>query len=143
MTKLTSQTTLAQFVQEARNKQYKTLEEIAVESHLPVALIQDIEAGIETFLAPTARQKLARALKVLPFQIKQLEKEIVSPEAEAAWARSINLRSKLLNQPEATHDCPECKASLIIRSYQREDLNGQIEKTLKVQCSQCLFSLQC
>jgi RNase P subunit RPR2 len=135
--------TLAHFVQAARMIQNKTDAELADELRIPLQTLQDIEGGIELFLAPTLRQKLARGLKVLPSQLRALEKNPNQPESDGQWMRQMALRSKILSQPDAKHTCPECKASLVVRVFHREDLEGNIENTHKVQCSQCLFALTC
>jgi uncharacterized protein YlaI len=135
--------TLATFVQASRLLLNKSDIDLAHELRIPLKTLQDIEGGLELFLAPTLRQKLARGLKVLPSQIKALEKDPTQPQTEGQWLRQMALRSRILNQPEENYTCPECEAPLVIRTFQREDLEGQPETTHKVHCSKCLFSLTC
>ena len=59
-------TSLAEFIQEKREKAGYSIYGLADRAALSVEILEDIESGRELFLPVTTRQKLARALKCSP-----------------------------------------------------------------------------
>ena len=68
-------TSLAEFIQEKREKAGYSIYGLADKAALPIEVLEDIESGRELFLPVTTRQKLARALKCSPSDIKKYERE--------------------------------------------------------------------
>ena len=68
-------TSLAEFIQNKREKAGYSIYGLADRAAVDIALLEDIESGRELFLPVTIRQKLARALKCSPSEIKKYERE--------------------------------------------------------------------
>ncbi|MEB3286298.1 MAG: helix-turn-helix transcriptional regulator [Vampirovibrionales bacterium] len=138
---------LANRVQFLREHLDMTPRQLASKASVAEAFIQDIEAGLEMFLAPAVRLKLARALRVRPSILQDVERRPKLPNAaelseSAEWQKTRKTKQLLeavaLN-PTGDYHCPDCEASLIIRQFQRRDLEDNLLLTLKVECSNCLF----
>lgn len=69
--------TLAQFVQKRRDDLGLSPKGLAMKCNIDVALIEEIEAGKELFLAVTVRQNLAKGLKCSPDEIKNSKKILI------------------------------------------------------------------
>ena len=63
-------TSLAEFIQQRREKAGYSIYGLADRASIAVEVLEDIESGRELFLPVTIRQKLARALKCSPNEIK-------------------------------------------------------------------------
>ncbi len=135
--------TLAERLRFLREKRFMTAELVAYKAHVPVNMIQDIEAGIETFLAPAVRQRLARVLHVRPAQIQEVEKppEVNDAETPLLQRKGLDLREAILHDPEAPHLCPSCGAPLAVRVFERRDLHDKPLLVIKANCTHCLFRL--
>lgn len=136
--------TLAERVRFLREKRMMTPELLAKRALIDVDTVRDIEGGIEMFLAPAVRQRLARALHVRPAQIEEVEKppEAVD-ELQVAMLRrkGINLHQSILDEPDAPHLCPDCGAPLAVRLFERRDLQDNPITVVKANCTRCLFRL--
>jgi hypothetical protein len=141
----TESKTLATQIRLWREKRMMTPDLLALKALVPLRLVEDIEAGIELFLAPAIRQRLARVLHVRPTQIQELEKPPASPEAtrEAKQLQQAgsSLYQTILANPEAAHSCPACGAVLSIRIFERRDLQNRPLTVVKASCTACLFRL--
>lgn len=135
--------TLAQRVRFLREKRYMTAEAVAMKAQISLSTIEDIEAGIEMFLAPAVRQRLARVLHVRPSQILEVEKQPnhVSLETPALQRKGMNLHEAILANPDGIHHCPSCGADLDVRLFERRDLQDNLLTVIKANCTQCLFRL--
>lgn len=138
--------TLARRVQFLRESRDLTQNQLAKKAAIPMEMIRDIEAGLEMFLAPAVRQKLARALRVRSGDLKAVEKrptvEEEHPEAETLRQEGRALLRAIRRAPQAEHRCPECAALLNVRVFQRRDLEENLLETVKVHCPNCLFRLE-
>lgn len=116
---------------------------LALRAQVPVRLVEDLEGGLETFLAPAIRQRLARVLHVRPAQIQELEKppSIFNPNAATLQHKSVGLHEAILRDPTAPQVCPNCSAPLAIRLFERRDLQNNLLTVVKANCTQCLFRL--
>ena len=136
--------TLAQRVRFLREQLYMTPEVLAWKSRLPLGTIEDIESGVEMFLAPSVRSRLARALQVRPGQIKEVEKvpdEKISIEVPVLQRKSVDLLEDMRANPDAEYTCPRCSAPLVVREFERRDLQDNAFTIIKAHCTQCLFRL--
>lgn len=135
--------TLAERVRFLRERRYMTPAVVAMKARISLQTIEDIEAGIEMFLAPSVRQRLARVLNVRPSQIQEVEKppETSNPEAPVLQRKGWNLHEAILNDPDAPHSCPSCDAPLSVRLFERRDLQDRPLAVIKANCTQCLFRL--
>ncbi len=135
--------TLAERIRFLREKRYMTPELLAMKAMVPLSTIEDLEAGIEMFLAPAVRQRLARVLHVRPSQIQEVEKTPEFDEREALnlQRQSIALREAILRDPEGAHLCLSCGSLLAVRLFERRDLQDNPLTVLKANCTRCLFRL--
>ena len=89
-------TSLAEFIQSKRERAGYSIYGLADRAALSIEQLEDIESGRELFLPVTVRQKLARALKCSPNEIKKYEREyefeVVSDEKidEQYYEKLIN-----------------------------------------------------
>lgn len=134
---------LAQWVQGIRETLGYSQSKLAEKAHLPLTLIEEIEGGLQLFMAPAQRQRLARALKVRPVEIQQVEKKwqanqpskTLSPQATEQWL------DEMIHFPTATYHCPQCQNPLVVRLFHRRDLDDNPLVDVKAHCTSCLFRL--
>ncbi len=136
-----SSKTLAQLLQELREKQGITTTRLAELANLPVKQIQDLEAGLELFLSPAIRQKIARVLKVRPAVLKAFEKMALPENPPLSHQAREQYLDEIMHYPNQEHLCPLCQAPLTIRLFNRRDLEDNLLLEVKAHCSKCLFKL--
>lgn len=130
---------LAQFVQQKREKLGLSASGLAKKCHLDLILIEQIEAGQELFLPTTVRQSLAKGLKCSLDEIKALEKDF---ETRFVSEDTIDdLKQQILNGENDLH-CPKCGASLITRVAKMYDLEDNLMLHPKARCSKCVFQIK-
>lgn len=134
--------TLALRLRHFRDLRDLTVRQLSQKSLVPVNVIEDIEAGLETFLSPATRQKLAKALRVRADQIKEVEK-IPYPEVPeapmAVKSGTAFLIDQLRHYPDKSHACPLCGKPVAARFFERRDLNDLPIQVIKAHCTECLF----
>jgi transcriptional regulator with XRE-family HTH domain len=140
-TNLQTTLTLAQRMQIAREKLGITPGKLAELTRLDTEYIIDLEAGIEVFLSPATRQKLARVLKVEPKWIQAGEKPPQDKPDALNDAEKKQLLRELREHPHQTHYCPQCGAHLFVRIFERRDIEDNLLLEVKTHCTQCLFRL--
>lgn len=135
--------TLAERIRFLREQRYMTPALLAMKAQVPISMVEDLEAGIEMFLAPAVRQRLARVLHVRPSQIEEVEKppEVEDAETPMLQRKGLNLRDEILQDPDAPHLCPSCGAPLAVRVFERRDLNDRPLLVIKANCTRCLFRM--
>jgi len=135
--------TLALRVQALRDALDLTQRQLAQRAILDLELIQDIESGIEPFLAPAVRGKLARVLRVKPYILEEVEKRPHSrPDPYPIGPDSrLKLVQHWIDHPTDSHTCPHCSAPLVLQVFERRDLHNQLLHAVKAHCSVCLFRL--
>lgn len=130
---------LAQFIQNKREKAGYSIYGLADRASLDIQTLEDIESGRELFLPVTTRQKLARALKCSPSEIKKYEREyefeVVSDEAIDA------IKTKILNR-ETNLKCPMCGEPLVTRIARMYDLEDNLVLQPKAHCVKCIFQIK-
>lgn len=133
------QKSLAQFVQQKREKMGLSTSGLAQRCHLDLELLERIESGEELFLPITFRQNLAKGLKCSLNEIKVLEKsfdvKFISEEIIE------DLKAKILNE-ESGLICPKCGSSLITRIAKMYDLEDNLMLHPKARCSKCVFQIR-
>ncbi len=132
-------TSLAEFIIEKREKAGMSASGLAKRAGVEQEVIDDIESGKELFLSVTVRQKLARALKLQPAEIKHYEKVLnevlVTPE------QIEDIKDLILNGEEDLY-CPMCGAKLVTRIARMYDLEDNLVLHPKAHCSQCVFQVK-
>lgn len=133
--------TLAQRVQYFRERRMLTREALARLAHLSVEYVTDVESGLEMFLSPAIRQRLARVLQVRAEQLREVEKPPSDQVPRNLQQECLALMERMRRQPDADYDCPVCGATLETRQFERRDLENNPILVVKTHCSQCLFRL--
>lgn len=132
-------TSLAEFIIEKREKAGYSIYGLADRTNIEIEVLQDIESGQELFLPVTVRQKLARALKCSPSDIKKFEKEY---QFEVVPFEVIeDLKSKILRR-ETNLRCPLCGEPLVTRIAKMYDLEDNLILQPKAHCVKCVFQIK-
>src|SRR5574344_3094229 len=117
------QKTLAQFIQQKRERLGLTPLGLSQKCHVKQDMIEKIEAGEELFLPVTIRQNLAKAFKCSPKEIKALEKTFDCHFVEDSVIDEI--KQKILNG-ETDLKCPKCGSPLHTRIAKMYDLEDNL-----------------
>lgn len=131
--------TLAQFVQQNKEKLGLSTGGLAKKCHLDLALLERIEAGEELFLPTTVRQNLAKGLKCSLDEIKTLEKDFENKFVDTYIIEA--LKERIL----AGHDeliCPKCHSPLVTKIEEMYDLEDNLVLHPKARCSKCVFQIK-
>ncbi len=126
---------LAQCLQRLRTERQWSPAQLASRCAMPVATIHELEEGIQLALPVTFRHRLAKALRVMPQQLKALEKHVPAnanndTSTPGAWHLDLGAPNP---------HCPECNAPLHLKAFWREDMHGHPIETIQANCTQCLF----
>lgn len=132
--------TLARRVFQLREFRNMTRKDLSRYSRLKEEKIEDIEAGIETWLSVTERQLLAKALAVEPVLIQEVETR-PNLGAETMYQTEIELGKKIL-QGANQLECPKCGGTLSCRVEQGYDIEGNVLKMAKAFCPKCAYALR-
>ena len=130
--------TLAQFVQQKRDKLGLSPRGLAMTCNLDLELIEDIESGKELFLPVTIRQSLAKGLRCNPEEIKKLEKDFSNKPVSLEIIES--LKELILNGAGGLK-CPQCGAPLVTRIARMYDLEDNLVLHPKAHCTKCTFQI--
>lgn len=132
-------TSLAEFIQQKREHAGFSTYGLANRANIDIEILEDIESGRELFLPVTIRQKLARALKCSPDEIKRFEREY---EFEVVPFEVIeDLKSKILRR-ETNLRCPLCGEPLVTRVAKMYDLEDNLIHQPKAHCVKCVFQIK-
>ena len=130
---------LAEFIQDRREKAGYSVYGLADRASISIEDLEDIESGRELFLPVTIRQKLARALKCSPAEIKKYEREY---EFEIVSDEKIDeIKIKILNR-ETNLRCPLCGEPLVTRIARMYDLEDNLVLQPKAHCVKCVFQIK-
>ena len=130
--------TLAQFVQQKRDKLGLSPRGLAMTCNLDLELMEDIESGKELFLPVTIRQSLAKGLRCNPEEIKKLEKDFSNKSVSLEIIES--LKELILNGAGGLK-CPQCGAPLVTRIARMYDLEDNLVLHPKAHCTKCTFQI--
>ncbi|MDX2084498.1 MAG: helix-turn-helix domain-containing protein [Candidatus Melainabacteria bacterium] len=141
--------TLAQRIQHLREQRGVTQQRLAHLANVPVQLIEELESGVELFLSTASRLKLARALRVRPGILKEVEvssqpaiqvDSAYNHEVSSAFGQASTLPFEAMaTNPKGFWPCPACGGALQIALRDREDLRHHPIVVLKARCTECLF----
>ncbi len=130
---------LAQFVQEKREKLGLSSGGLAKKCNLSHDIIENIESGQDLFLPTTTRQNLAKGLKCSLLEIKKHEKKFDNHFTDEETIEI--LKTKIL-KGEQNLICPKCGSLLVTRIAQMYDLEDNLMLHPKARCSKCPFQLK-
>lgn len=130
---------LAQFVQQKRDKLGLSPSGLAKKCHLELDLIEQIEAGQELFLPTTVRQSLSKGLRCETDEIKKLEKDFDNKFAEEGVIDDLKIK---ILQGEKNLICPKCQSLLVTRIAKMYDLEDNLMLHPKARCSKCVFQIK-
>ncbi len=136
--------TLASRVSFLRNGRRIHIAELSLQAKVPIKLLEDIEAGIETWLSTSIRQRISIVLKVDPKILEEVEvKNQTSDEVYRNPPGELIERicEEIL---EGVNDikCPLCSSEMKAWIQDGFDLNGEPIKTPKGYCKSCVFQLK-
>lgn len=136
--------TLASRLSFIRNGRGIHIAELSSRARISIKLIEDIEAGIETWLATSVRQRIARVLKVDPNILEEVE---VKNEIKEDLPKNPPLELTERIQEDILSGikeikCPLCGNLLRVWIQDGLDLNEQPVKTAKAHCTVCVFQLK-
>lgn len=130
---------LAEFITEKREKAGMSASGLAKYAGIDLHIVEDIESGKELFLSVTVRQKLARALKLQPAEIKHYEKNV--NEIIISQEQILDIKELILNGEEDLY-CPICGNKLVVSLLKRYDIEDNLVFDPKAHCSKCVFQVK-
>lgn len=132
-------TSLAEFIQQKREKAGYSIYGLADKAALDISILEDLESGRDLFMSVTTRQKLARALKCSPADIKKYEREY---EFEMVSEEKIDaIKTQILSR-QTNLRCPICGEPLVTRIARTYDLEDNLILTPKAHCVKCVFQIK-
>lgn len=130
---------LAEFIIEKRELVGFSIYGLANKSNISIEILEDIESGKELFLPVTIRQKLARALKCSPDEIKNHERNY---EFSMLPDETIDELKNQILQHKTNLKCPICGEPLITRIAKMYDLEDNLVLQPKAHCVKCVFQIK-
>ena len=136
--------TLASRLSYIRNGRKLHIAELSSLAKVPIQQLEDLEAGIETWIPTAVRQRIARVLSIDPQVLEEVE---IKTKFDEDFPKDPPLElleriqeEILLGKNEIK--CPLCGNTL--KSWVQEgfDLNGKQIKSAKAHCSVCIFQLR-
>ena len=136
--------TLASRVSFLRNARRIHIAELSLQAKVPIKLLEDIEAGIETWLPTSIRQRISIVLKIDPkileeVEIKNLKTEELYRDPPGELIERIC--EEILEEKKDIH-CPMCGHEMKVWIQDGFDLNGIPIKTSKGYCKSCVFQIR-
>jgi len=132
---------LSTFITEHREKRGMSQSGLAKRAAVSLSEIEEIESGQLLFLSTILRQKIARALKLTPAEIKLYEKNldiITAPDEEYI----DELRHKILNNDTKNLRCPVCGSNFITKVEKMYDPDDNLILHPKAHCAKCPFQVK-
>lgn len=133
--------TLAQRVGQLRDFRNMTVRDLGKLSRLGQPRIEEIEAGMESWLSATDRQLLAKALSIEPRLLLEVE---ARPNLEESVAQKLEIESIADAILEGARDlqCPECGGTLKCSIQEGYDIENKPIAFAKAFCTSCPFVLK-
>ena len=136
--------TLASRVSFLRNERRIHIAELSLQAKVPIKLLEDIEAGIETWLPTSIRQRISIVLKVDPKILEAVE--VKNKKFEGLYKEPpgelIERICEEILEGVTDMKCPLCSSEMKIWIQDGFDLNGNPIKTPKGYCKSCVFQLK-
>ncbi len=136
--------TLASRVSFLRNARRIHIEELSSQARVSLKFIEDIEAGIETWLPTTVRQRIARVLKVDPIILEEVENK-KSSSNNLNQTPPLELIERIKDEILSGNKnlkCPSCQNPLKVWIQEGFDLNDNPIQTAKGHCTVCVFQIR-
>ena len=136
--------TLASRVSFLRNERRIHIADLSHQARVSIKLLEDIEAGIETWLPTSVRQRIARVLKVDPKILEEVE--IKNKKIEMLYkdppGELIERICEEILEGVADIKCPACGSEMKVWIQDGFDLNENPIKTPKGYCKSCVFQVR-
>ncbi len=133
--------TLARRVQQLREFRNMTVRDLSGYSRFPVARIEDIESGLETWLSATDRQLLSKALSVEPSCLQDVESRPGLPHERLRGINGVQMAQSILAGARDL-ECPFCGGTLKCSIQNAFDMEGRPVQFAKAFCIKCTFVLK-
>ncbi len=134
--------TLAQRVAQIREYRNLTVRDLSYLTRFSIQRLEDIEAGLETWLSATDRQLLARALTIDPRILQDVEaKSNLGDDSGRNVAILKNLGEQILTGLRDL-ECHQCGSTLKCSVQEGFDLEGARIYLPKAFCPKCPFILK-
>ena len=133
--------TLARRVFQLREFRNLTIRDLSKLTRFQVRRLEDIEAGLETWLSATDRQRLAKALVVEPSLLQEVEVRSGLTSSEVTEGVHQALAVSIL-QGVRDLECPVCRQSLRCSIQDALDIEGRPIQFAKAFCTKCPFVLR-
>ena len=136
--------TLASRVSFLRNARRIHIAELSLQAKVPIKLLEDIEAGIETWLPTSIRQRISIVLKVDPKILEEVE--VKNLKAEELYRNPpgelIERICEEILEEKNDIKCPACGSEMKTWIQDGFDLNDKPIKTPKGYCKSCVFQVR-
>jgi transcriptional regulator with XRE-family HTH domain len=136
--------TLAQRISRLRDYRNLTVKDLAKFSRFSFERIEDLEAGLETWLSATDRQRLAKALNIESSLLQDVEQRAVLSSTKESSGYSVDrireIAHSIINGARDL-ECPECGGNLKCSIQQGLDLENNEILLARAFCSKCPFVL--
>ena len=138
--------TLASRLNQIRQFRNMSKSELAEACRIPNKRLDDLEAGLETWLSPSDRQIIAKALFIDPTILKEAEYRPDIDNAHPSYAAMSDeiiqrIEQSILNGARNL-SCPQCDNILKCSVQERRDLNNEKVYFAKAFCVKCPFTLR-
>lgn len=136
--------TLARRIFQLRELRNLTVRDLARESRFSRQRLEDLEAGLETWLSVTDRQVLARALGVEPALLQEVEYRPAKNENDSAMFDQTQVHELVNAILSGQRDlaCPDCGATLKCGIQEGLDMEELPIVFAKAFCRKCPFILR-
>lgn len=134
--------TLSSRLREIREFRELSIYEVAKLCRFKVQRIEDLEAGMESWLSASDRQRIAKALAVEPVLLKEVE---IRPQLEedSAFTKANNrILSLAILSGKKDLVCPDCGGKLSSSVENALDHEGVPFRFAKAFCQDCTFLLR-
>lgn len=123
-----------------------TIKDLAKGTRFSVQRIEDIEAGIETWLSSSDRQLLAKALIVEPGLLQEVEARTSAahqmPESRMFDQETARELGRVILNGARELECPDCGGTLRCNVEVGLDIEGHEIRMPKAFCTKCPFTLR-
>ncbi|MDD3593655.1 MAG: helix-turn-helix transcriptional regulator [Candidatus Gastranaerophilales bacterium] len=131
---------LAEYISTLREQKGYSQLGLANAANIDLSALEEVESGQLLFLPTVVRQKLAKALKVEPRNIKKYERNFEDKKVSDNYLKMI--KDNILQGELEGNICPECGSELICRVAELYDLEDRLVKHPKAHCSKCSFQIK-